>query len=355
MPLWVADMDFATPDFILNAVRERLAHPVVGYTEAPLALIAAFVDWAERRYAWKIHPDWVIAFTSLVPGLNAAVRAIGQDGDGSLVMTPIYPPFLKTAEVNRRQQVLSPLILDHDKWVMDLEDLREKASDPSVGTLMFSNPQNPTGRIYTHNELASLAELCLRTDTVMISDEIHWGLCLDTAHPHIPIATLSEEISDQTITLISHTKSYNIAGLQSAFAVISNPAIRQQFEDAKSGWMASVSPLAYAAAIAAYNDETTWLAELNEYLAANRDLLETCVAELDNIHMTHVEGTHLGWLNARAIPVDDTAAYFEAHGLGLSAGEEFDLPGFVRFNFATPRSLLNRALARLETASVCAH
>ena len=354
LPFWVADMDFRAPDFILEAVKSRLGHPVIGYTDLPDELISAFIDWADRRYGWRVHPDWLIAFTSLVPGLNAAVRSVGADGNSMLVMTPIYPPFLKTAEINRRRQIRSPLVLANGQWIMDIDDIERKTCDVATTILLLSNPQNPTGRVYTKEELRALGNVCVRNKTVIVSDEIHWGLCLDRNVNHIPLATLSDEFESNLITLISHTKSYNTAGLQSAFAVIRNPTLRARFEKATDGWMASVSPLAFAAAIAAYNDHSAWLPELQDYLRVNRDTLAHVVAALPNVSMAHVEGTHLGWLDARAIPVLDQAAYFEAHGLGLSDGVDFGAPGFVRFNFAAPRSIVENGVSRLQRASECA-
>ncbi|MYD43714.1 MAG: putative C-S lyase [Gammaproteobacteria bacterium] len=352
LPFWVADMDFQTPGFILDAIQARLEHPVLGYTDPPEALISAFVDWADRRYGWQLHPDWLVAFTSLVPGLNAAVRTVGGDGDAMVVMTPIYPPFLKTAAFNRREEIRSPLVIEQGRWIMDLGDIEFRVKDVSPTTIMLSNPQNPTGRVYTSTELQAFAELCLRYNTVIVSDDIHWGLCLEENVSHVPIATLDKDVANNTITLISHTKSYNVAGLQSAFAVIPNPTLREQFIAAKDGWMSSVSPLAYAAAIAAYNDRSTWLSELQGYLRSNRDLLTATVAALPNLKMcAPIEGTHLAWLDARAIPVHNHAAYFEAFGLGLSDGVDFGDPGFMRFNFATPRTTLEAGLERLQQAS----
>ena len=354
LPFWVADMDFATPEFVLDAIRTRLDHPVVGYTDLPDELVGAFVDWADRRFAWRVHPDWLVPLTSLVPGLNAAVLCVGNDGDASVVMTPIYPPFLQTAAINHRRQITSALVMHDDRWVMDFDDIERKASDESSRTILLCNPQNPTGRIYTRDELQTLAEICLRTNTVIVSDDIHWGICLEPGLSHVPLATLGDEIEENTITLISHTKSYNIAGLKSAFAVIRNPDLRRRFEVAKSGWISSVSPLAYAAATAAYSDRSTWLSDLQSYLRTNRDRLTETINQLPNLAMATVEGTHLGWIDARQIPVEDHAAYFEAHGLGFSDGVEFGAPGFVRFNFATPKSVLERGLSRLETSSACA-
>lgn len=354
LPFWVADMDFATPNFIIEAIQERLKHPVIGYTDEPEELLATFVDWAKRRYDWYVNPDWLVSFTSVVPGLSAAVASVGQDGDSSLVMTPIYPPFLDVAEINHRTRTDSALLLEHGRWVMDFDDIARQTANPSTTTLLLSNPQNPTGRVYTPNELLHLGEICVRNNTLVISDDIHWGLCLDRNLEHTPIASLNEEIANNTLTLISHTKSYNIAGLQSALAVIPNEDLRERFTEAKSGWMSGVSPLAYAAAIAAYADQSTWLEELQSYLRANRDLLETVVSECRGVSMGHVEGTHLAWLDARPLPLQDLARYFESHGLGLSDGVEFGAPGFVRFNFAAPRQLLELGLARLKTACECA-
>ena len=354
LPFWVADMDFATPDFLIEAIQTRLNHPVIGYTEEPEEFVAAVVEWADRTYEWHIHPDWLVSFTSVVPGLSAAVRSVGQDGDESLVLTPVYPPFLQVAEINHRSRIDSSLVLDKNRWIFDFDDISQKTARAYCTTLLLSNPQNPTGRIFSQEELLRLGEICLSNNTLVVSDDIHWGLCLDHDKQHIPIASLNEEIANNTITLISHTKSYNIAGLQSALAVISNEDLRNRFEAAKSGWMSGVSPLAYAAATAAYVDRSTWLSELRCYLGGNRDLIEATVAQSKHFNMTHVEGTHLAWLDARSLPVQQPCAYLEAHGLGLSDGEEFGAPGFARFNFAAPKSLVQEGLNRLSIASECA-
>ena len=353
LPFWVADMDFATPDFLLDAIANRLLHPVIGYTDEPEELLASVVDWADRRFGWYIHPDWLVCFTSVVPGLSASVRSVGNDGDQSLVMTPVYPPFLNIASINHRKRIDSSLVFDTCRWVMDFDDIARKTSAQSTKTILLSSPQNPTGRVYGVDELSRLAEISLANNTVIVSDEIHWGLCLDENKPHVPIASINEEIANQTITLLSHTKSYNIAGLQSALAIIPNKTLRDRFIDAKHGWMSGVSPLAYAAAIAAFQDTSSWLSDLVSYLRVNRDLLQATVGTAANISMAHVEGTHLGWIDARDIPVQDPNTYFESHGIGLSDGVEFGAPGFVRFNFAAPKSLVERGLERLRIACEC--
>ena len=347
-------MDFATPAFILDAIRERLDHPVLGYTDEPEELVAAVVEWADRRFNWTLHPDWLVFYTSLVPGLNVAVKSIGSDGDAIVICTPIYPPFLKLAEINRRKMLTSPLIKDPSGWVMDLDNIEAQLKNRANNSILVSNPQNPTGRVYSNSELVNFANVCIRQKTTMVSDEIHWGLVLDEEATHTPLASIDEEIAQHTITLISHTKSYNLAGLQSALAIIPNDEIRSSFIKAKSGWTSAVSPLAYAGAVAAYRDQSSWLPELQSYLRVNRDLIETTVSKCNNLSMSHVEGTHLAWIDARQLPVADPTAYFEANGLGFSDGVDFNGEGFVRFNFATRRELVEAALGRLKTASSCA-
>ena len=353
MPFWVADMDFATPQFILDAIHDRLKHPILGYTEVPERLEATVIAWAEQRFGWRLNPDWIVWISAVVPGMNMALRSVGDAGDTTLHFTPIYPPFLDMAAHNDQIALTSQLQLADDLWVMDLDDVRKKCA--SARSLLFCNPQNPTGRIYTQEELQGLADVCLETGTILVSDEIHWGLILDRDKEHIPIASLSPEIELNTITILSHTKSYNLAGMQSAIAIIPSERLRRNYEDAIKGWMTSGSPLAYAAATAAYEDDSSWLVELTAYLRSNRDLLEKTVNDSNLISMAHVEGTHLGWIDARALPVRDPKRYFDAFGLGLSDGKEFGAPGFVRLNFATPSALLEQGMTRLQNAIDSAH
>ena len=352
LPFWVADMDFAAPDFLLDAVRERLDHPILGYTETPEPLIEAFIQWADDRFNWTIHPDWLVWVHGVVPGLNLCIRSIGSRNDQILVPIPVYPPFLRLAENNDRIMLTSSLVKENGRWVMDFDELESKAKDCTV--LAMCNPQNPTGRIYAQSELSNLAEVCVRSNTVLIADEIHWGLTLDSPSPHIPVASLDPSYAQNTITLLSHTKAYNIPGLQVAVAVIPNEQLREKFVALNEKLYGSISPLSYSAAIAAYSDRGPWLSRVNEYLTANRQVLQEAVNSTTNLNMTHVEGTYLGWLDASQIPVEDPAEYFEAFGVGMSPGIDFGAQGMVRFNFAAPREVLNEGLQRLVEAASCA-
>lgn len=350
LPFWVADMDFATPKFIIDAIRERLEHPILGYTSAPQDLEDAFVAWIARHFNWAVDPEWVIPITAVVPGLNLSVRSVGTEGDQCLIPVPVYPPFLEVPVQSHRRGVYSRLVLEDDMWQMNFEDIANKAKNCS--SLLFCNPQNPTGRVYTESELRKLGSICAETETLLISDEIHWGLVLEPTCEHIPIASLAPEIANNSITLISHTKTYNVAGLLSAIAVIPNPTLRQRFEVLIERTMPSGSPLSYAAGIAAYNDTSSWLQELTAYLRMNRDLVLRTIDSLATFEAFRIEGTHLCWLDGRGLGVPDVAAHLERHGLGLSDGTEFGTPGFVRLNFATPRKLLRQGLDRLVVAAM---
>ena len=350
LPFWVADMDFATPSFVIDAVRERLEHPILGYTSAPQDLEDAFVAWIARHFNWAVDPEWVVPITAVVPGLNLSVRSVGTEGDQCLIPVPVYPPFLEVPVQSHKKSVVSHLVLEDDKWVMDFDDITRKAKNSS--SLLFCNPQNPTGRVYTETELRKLGSICAETETLLISDEIHWGLVLEPSCEHIPIASLSAEIANNTITLVSHTKTYNVAGLLSAIAVIPNPVLRQRFEVLVRRTMPSGSPLAYAAGIAAYNDTSSWLQELAAYLRINRDLVLRTIDTLATIDAFRIEGTHLCWIDGRGLGVPDVVAHLERHGLGLSDGAEFGTPGFVRLNFAAPRKLLRQGLDRLVVAAM---
>ena len=348
LAFWVADMDYPTPEFVIQAVRDRLEHPVLGYSSPPSELIDSVCGWAAHQFEWIVDPDWIVPITGVVPGLQLAVRAVGQKGDFCLIPFPIYPPFLDVPEQTSRRMLPSLLLCDNNRWTMDFSDIEEKAK--AARTLLLCNPQNPTGRVYRRMELLQLAEICLQTDTLVISDEIHWGLVLDHECRHVPFASLSNEIANNTITLVSHTKTYNVAGLLSAIAIIPNAELRAQFEHLVTQNLPSGSPLSYAAAIAAYNHTGSWIEELTRNLRANRDRVREVVEPYTEIKMAHVEGTHLAWIDVRKLNVPDVATFFEEFGLGLSDGAEFGSPGFVRFNFAVPQSLLERGLNRFENA-----
>ena len=350
LPLWVADMDLPTAPFVLNAVRERLEHPILGYTAPPARMVGAFVAWLRERYGWCVDEDWLVWIPGVVTGFNVAARAAATEGHDLVIPAPVYGPILKVPANMGQRGVVSPLVLNRGRWEMDLDDLASKVT-PHTAAVLFCNPQNPTGRVYDREELEALAELALRNHTIVISDEIHCPIVLDPTKCHVPIASLDRAIEARSISLFAPTKAFNFPGLNAAVAVIPDPSLRAAYESVGTGLISTHSPLAFAALTAAFEDDSDWLDEQNAFLAGNARRLETAVASIDGIRTTRVEGTYLAWLDVSALGLADPAAAFEDHGLGLHGGEEFRGPGFLRFNFGCPRSLLDQAIDRLVQAA----
>lgn len=350
LPLWVADMDLPTAPFVLDAVRERLEHPILGYTAPPPRMVEAFTAWLQQRYGWRVDEDWLVWIPGVVTGFNVAARAAATEGRDLVIPAPVYGPILKVPANAGLRSLVSPLVLNRGRWEMDIDDLAAKLS-PATAAVLFCNPQNPTGRVYDRDELQALAELVVQNDTIVISDEIHCPIILDPTKRHVPIASLDRAVEVRSISLFAPTKAFNFPGLNAAVAVIPDPVLREAYESVGTGLISTHSPLAFAALTAAFEDDTDWLDEQNAFLAGNARRLETAVAGIDGIRTTPVEGTYLAWLDVSRLGLADAATAFEVHGLGLHGGEEFGGPGFLRFNFGCPRSILDQAIDRLVQAA----
>ena len=350
LPFWVADMEFATPAFIREAVVERIEQQIIGYTRTPPALVESFQTWLARHYGWTVPEEWLIWLPGVVPGINLTARAVAEPDGAILIPTPVYYPFLAVPGNADQTGLRVPLTRDRGRWEMDFDALQQAVDDHGPGRahlLLLSNPQNPTGRAYSQSELVMLADFCLKNDLILCSDEIHCPIVLDPDLGHTPIARLYPEIGERTVTLFSPTKAYNIPGLPCAVAVIPDESLRRRVLKARVGLLPDVGPLAYTASAAAFADSSDYLGELNGYLRGNRDRL----AEVVGARMSPVEATYLAWIDL----TDTTAAthagaHFESFGLGLSNGADFAGPGFVRFNFACPRAMLEKGIERLEPA-----
>lgn len=350
LPMWVADMDFQAPPAVLAALHERVEHGVFGYTLPPAELVETVVARLARDYRWQVEPDWIVWLPGLVTGLNVSCRAVGKPGSGVLTTVPVYPPFLTAPPWSDRTLCTAALAQSDAGWRMDFAAMAQAlVADTSL--FLFCNPHNPTGRIYSEAELVEVAAFCERHDLVICADEIHCGLLLDQSRCHIPIATLAPEVAARTITLMAPSKTYNVPGLGTSFAVIPNEALRRRFQRVMAGIVPHVNALGYTAALAAYRDSAPWLASLLNYLRANRDLVERRIGGMPGLTMTHVEATYLAWIDARGLGQTDPAAWFEQAGVGLSDGRDFDGPGFVRLNFGCRRELLQEALTRMEKAT----
>ena len=354
LPFWVADMEFRAPEPVLEALHERLAHGVFGYTRVPDTLVEATLGFLDACYGWQVEADWLVWLPGVVPGLNLACSAVGEPGDGIVTAAPVYYPFLSAPENGEREKIETRLVLEGARWVMDFDEIEDRLR-PRTRMFMLCNPQNPTGRVYTRGELEALADIAERHDLVILSDEIHAGLLLDPARTHLPVATLSPEIAARTITLMAATKTYNMPGLSCAFAVIPDAALRRDFRRAGRGLLAGVGPLGYAATEAALRHGEPWRQRLLSILRRNEAILRGATATWDGIEMAPAEATCLAWIDTRGAGLEDPHAFFEAAGVGLSPGPQFGGAsragdGFVRFNFGCSRPMLEEGIRRMRAA-----
>jgi len=349
IPLWVADTDFRAPPCVLEALEARLRHGVLGYTVPPPELRAAIVERMQRLYRWRIEPEWIVFLPGVVPGLHLAARHLLPADGHALVPTPIYHHFRRAVELAPRAHADVPLMLRSGRWVFDDERLAA-ALRPNSRLLYLCNPQNPGGTIFTRAELERLAQLAVRRGLTVVSDEIHADLLLDEGKPHVPIASLSPEISRRTVTLASPNKTFNFAGAGCAWAIAEDAAMRRAMSADHHATVHDASLFGYIASLAAYASGDDWLAAQLAYLRANRDAVERAVAGMPGLAMAHVEATYLAWIDASGLGVKDATAHFLAQGVALSPGEQFGAPGYVRLNFGTQRALLEAALARMASA-----
>jgi cystathionine beta-lyase len=355
IPLWVADMDFAVPPAIVAALQQRIEHAVFGYNQPTASQVDAVVSYLERKFAWRIDPDWIVWLPGLVSGLNVACRAVGAAGDAVFTATPIYPPFLTAPDYSARRVVSAPLVCDSVGWLWDFAAVDAVLRGSRAKLFLLCHPHNPTGRVWNEDELWQIALLAEKHDLVVCSDEIHNGLVLSPSCQHRLFATLSPEIAARTITLMAPSKTFNIPGLGCAFAIIPDSRLRHGFHKVMRGIVPHVNALGLVATEAAFTACDDWQAALLDYLRGNLRLLERAVAAAPGLSMRPVEATYLAWIDAREFAadhgVDNPVRHFEQHGLGLSDGADFGAPGFVRLNFGTRRSLLEEALTRLTLAT----
>jgi len=349
LPFWVADMDFVSPPAVVEALTARAEHGVYGYTLPPASLVQTTVDYLETRYGWSIAPDWLVWLPSLVTGITLSCMAAADAGDEVMTVTPAYPPFL-SAPARANCHVLSvPAVHRGGRWQLPLEEM-ERAVTPRTRIFLLCHPHNPLGRAWQEDELAAVLAFCRRHALTLCSDEIHCDLYLDPV-AHVPSALLADDARDPLITLMSPSKTYNMPGLNFAFAVIPDAALRTRFERAGQGLLPSPGCFAVAGVEAAYRHGGAWLTQLLGYLRANRDLVEEFVrSELANVSMTHVEATYLAWLDTSRLGLSDPQRACLDAGIALSPGSAFGDSSFLRLNFACPRSQLREGLRRMARA-----
>jgi cystathionine beta-lyase len=349
LPMWVADMDFQAPPAVLEALRERVDHGVFGYTLPSDDLVDAVLAMLRSAHAWEVRPEWIVWLPGLVSGLSVACLCAGEPGDAVMTTTPAYPPILRAPSLASRRLITVPHVSEPSGYTFDF-DLMEHSVTERTRMFVLCNPHNPTGRVFTRDELKNLAGMCLDRDIIICSDEIHCGLVLDHDRVHLSIAALDGEVARRSITLLAPSKTYNLPGLGCSLAVIPDSALRSRFRQAMAGIVPHVNALGLTAALAAYRDSEGWRLALVDYLRGSRDLVEAFVASSPGLAMRHVEATYLAWIDCRGLGHEDPAAFFEQAGVGLSSGVDFGTPGFVRLNFGCSRSLVNEALTRLGSA-----
>ncbi len=359
LPMWVADTDFACPPAVLTALTERIAHNVYGYEVPSKEFVELICARMLSLYGWEVAPEALIFVPSVVTGFHAACRAVGDAGDGVLIQTPVYPPFLTAPAAHGKVLQQAELKLDDDGRTFHYEvDMGafEAAITDRTRLFLLCNPHNPTGAAYTRAELQAMADVCLAHDMVICSDEIHSDLLLGGVN-HIPTAALSPEIAERTITLIAPSKTYNLPGLKCSIAIIQNADLRKRYNEASYGIVPWVNALGLVAAEAAYRHGDEWLADLKTYLTANRDAMVAYIgANMPQVKVTVPDATYLAWIDCREIMEhvgDDPHKFFlEQAKVGLNDGPPFGEPGrgFVRLNFGCPRSTLMEGLERMKRA-----
>ena len=355
LPLWVADMDFACPPEVAEAVQARAAHPIYGYPQRSEGYYRAVIGWMRRRNGWEIQKEWICYTPGIVPGMNFAVQACTKPGDKVVIQPPVYHPFEAAALNNGRQLVENPLVVENGRYVMDYAGL-ERAIDDRTRAIIVSSPHNPVGRVWEKAELERLAEICARRGLVIICDEIHSDLILDGPR-HTCLASISKEAAEITITLSAPNKTFNIAGLTMGNAIIPNERLRGAFSQAVENSGIGVSNVFGNVALeAAYDKGEPWLEEMLEYLRGNYRLLADAVAtRMPELKLCPLEGTYLAWIDFRALGMDDAelARFLTREAkVWLDEGTKFGRggSGFMRMNLACPRAYVEEALARMERA-----
>ncbi|MGM0856588.1 MAG: MalY/PatB family protein [Pseudomonadota bacterium] len=352
LPLWVADMDFRSPPAVVDALHARVAHGVYGYGEVPATLTETLCQWSAHHYDWPISADWQQWLPGVVPALHLAALALTEPGDGVLTVTPIYPPFLAVAERTGRlpqQAALATPVSRDDSWRLDIGAL-EAAVTPETRLLLWCHPHNPTGRVWSHGELAALAAFVERHDLWVVSDELHCDLLLDEGAHHQPLVAAFPALAKRTITLWAPSKTFNLAGLTTACAVMPDPDLRKRFVQATKGLLPDGNVLGLVAAEAAYRDGEPWRQALLHVLREHRATLKARVANWPGVEMSSPASTYLAWLDMRNADLGESpqATLLEQAGVALSDGAAFGHPGFVRLNFGTTASQLEAALTRMD-------
>lgn len=355
IPMWIADMDFKSPPAVTDALIKAAQHGIYGYGDTDDEYDTLIVDWYDRRIGWKIEKEQILKIPGVMFGVAAAIRAVTEPNDAVLICQPVYYPFAKIIPDNHRRTVISELVLKNGRYEIDFENFENKIKQEKVKAFLLCSPHNPVGRVWSRTELAEIARICLKNGVYIISDEI----LSDFIYPgynHIPIASISNEIADRTITCLSPTKNFNLAGLQAANMVVPNKQLRIRIkkECVATGY-SHLNIMATAATKAAYQQGEEWLEGLLQYLGQNVALLRTSFPEDAPVYALNLEGTYLAWLDCRKLkmsPSELDNLFLSKAGIWLHNGHTFGSggDGFMRMNIACPNSVLEEAIERIKLA-----
>lgn len=356
LPLWVADMDFRSPDSVVEALKKAVDHGIFGYSRADESYFDAVAAWYQKRHHLTLQPEWMTCTPGIVFALSIAVRAFTQEGDAVLIQPPVYHPFSRAILRNKRTLVENPLVLKDGHYEMDLEDLEQKVLDEHVKLMILCNPHNPVGRVWTREELTALADICLRHHVYVISDEIH-GDFVWQGHEQTPYASISEEACLHSMMCTAPSKTFNLAGMATSNLFIPDPEMRRKFRsELLDVGQENMNRLGLFACRAAYEGGGEWLDQLIGYLAGNLALVrDFCKNRVPQIQLVEPEGTYLAWLDCRELGMtdDELMAFFSNEAKvwldpGTHSGEQGS--GFMRFNLGSSRSVIAQALDRIEAA-----
>ena len=356
LPLWIADSDFASPPAVTKTLLKRAKHPVYGYNTQEESLYQSFIDWVKRRHGWEIKREWILLTPGVAPAISLSILALSEPGEGVIIQTPVYPPFFDAIRDNERKIVENPLVLTDGRYEIDFADLKQKLADPQNTMLLLCSPHNPSGRVWSQDELRRVRELCRQYDVEVLSDEIHSDLVY-AGHRHTVFATLGGSAEEAGVTFMAASKTFNVAGLNLSFTVVPDSQRRAKIH----AWINRVqigrnNLFGVLGTEAAYRTGEVWLEEQLRYLAGNADSLVDFVQNrLPGVRVHKPEATYLAWLDFRdRFPNARKLRYFLAHQaeVGLNPGETFGSAGegFARLNFATQRGNLLEALTRIEKA-----
>lgn len=354
LPMWVADMDFRTAPAITQALGRRVEHGIFGYTRVPASYYESVISWFGRRHGWKLERDWFIYTSGVVPAVSAIIKACTSASDKVLLQTPVYNCFFSSIRNNGCEMLSSPLVYDGRSYSIDFEDLERKAADPKVKLMLLCNPHNPAGRVWSREELTKVGEICIRNGVTVLSDEIHCELVLPGNH-YTPFASISEEFLKHSVTCVSPSKAFNIAGLQIANIICADSALRARIDRAiNDNEVCDVNPFGVIATEAAYGKGEEWLDCLISYLCDNYLYMkEFCAERLPDFPLAELQGTYLVWMDCRKLGLssDELAQrLLDEAGLWLNSGAMYGAEGegFMRWNIACPRKTLSEGLERFE-------